>query len=587
MKRLTASCVSLLVLGLAMSATTRAQQQPDMGRGAPVEGGGMPDLARGKIAAQAGHDVEAESNFLPLAKLGYVEAQLALARLYARRQTQQSTQEAIRWFRVAAAKEPLQAEVPLARLLLQQDGTTQLAEAQRLFTHAWDDRQDPEALAGLIELYAANPTYDTGQRMPTLVASAEKLDQPVTNGALISWYRNTRDVSGHNDRLLAMCKKSLNIAPTCYVDLMRDMRTRNDQKGMQQMVAAAMSQYSQGLVPIATAASLARALVAAPDGSLDTTDPETAVSDLPETDAEDLAPNPTSLATTALPPTRTCAQDPVGVAKPVVTANVAAMGTPAPPPVANIVPEKPVASTPATPIGKTPPANTPTNGGKATVPPQAEANAQPDLANQILAKLVAGSPEARVEAAGVAVRFPFLVPDFEVEPALQEGLRQGLPDATLYLGELYLHGNRAPRDPPKALELLQRAAKHPDTALDAQYYIGRLYQFGYLDEVDPQQATDHLLYAARRGYVSADSALARLYASGKGLCPDHVNAFVFAQLGARDGADAIRTLAGQLNGVLTPQERKAAQQILHQEETMRQHLPQTESDVAEAASATP
>ncbi|HEY9130465.1 MAG TPA: tetratricopeptide repeat protein [Dyella sp.] len=585
MERAIASCTVLVALGLFMGTSAHAQQQPTKGQDASVEGGGMPDLARGKLAAQAGHDVEAESNFLPLAKLGYVEAQLALARLYARRQTQQSTQEAIRWFRVAAQKEPLQAEVPLARLLLQQDGTSQLAEAQRLFTHAWDDRQDPEALAGLLELYAANPAYDTDRRMPSLVASAEKLDQPVTNGALISWYRNTRDVAGHNDRLLAMCKKSLNIAPTCYVDLMRDMRMRNDQKGMQQMVAAAMSQYSQGLIPVATAASLARALVAAPDGSLDAADPDTAVSDLPEADAEDLAQNSASLAPPPLPPTRTCLQDPVGVAKPPTTGNVAAMGAPAPPPVANVVPGKTAAI--ATPPVKTPATGAPNGGANPPTTAQPEANAQPDLANQILAKLVASSPEARVEAAGVAVRFPFLVPDFDVEPALKDGLKQGLPDATLYLGELYLHGNRAPRDPPKALELLQRAAKHPDTALDAQYYIGRLYQFGYLDEVDPQQATDHLLYAARRGYVSADSALARLYASGKGLCPDHVNAFVFAQLGARDGADAIRILAGQLNGVLTPQERKVAQQVLHQEETMRQQLPQTEPDVAEAASTTP
>ena len=111
---------------------------------------------------------------------------------------------------------------------------------------------------------------------------------------------------------------------------------------------------------------------------------------------------------------------------------------------------------------------------------------------------------------------------------MQAGLKQRLADATLYLGELYLKGDRATRDPRKALRFLQRAAHQPASALAAQYYIGRLYQFGYLDEVDPQQALDHLLYAARRGYVSADSALARFFASGKGLLSEPRYAFVFA-----------------------------------------------------------
>ncbi|HEX7111483.1 MAG TPA: tetratricopeptide repeat protein [Mizugakiibacter sp.] len=553
--------MTLLVMALLPGAPTHAQKPPDRGSGPHVEGGGMPDFARGQAAAAAGRTTEAESNFLPLAERGYVEAQLALARLYARLHTQQSTQQAIHWFRVAAEKAPQQAEVPLARLLLQQDRTPQLAEAQRLFTHAWDDRQDPEALAGLIELYTASPGLDTQERMPTLVATAEQLDQPVTNGALIGWYRATRGMPGHDARLLSMCRKSLNVAPTCYADLLRDARARNDQKGMRQMVAVATSQVGQGLIPIDVAASIARALVAPPDGSLDAEGPAVAISDPPETDPQDLAPDTTAPAPVALGGTRACAEEPVGVAK----AAPAASAQP----------------------GNAAPTNANGAAAKAPQPPAPEANAQPDFANFLLAKLIAGSAEARVEAAGVVVRFPFLAPDFDVEAALQAGLKQGLADAALYLGELYMDGDRATRDPQKALQLLQRAARDPATALAAQYYIGRLYQLGYLDEVDPQRALDHLLYAARRGYVSADSALARFYASGKGVCPNHVYAFVFAQLGARDGADAIRTLAGQLSAVLTPPQRSAAQHLLRQEEAARKQLPQIPADLAEAAPSTP
>lgn len=561
MKDLKVTCVMLLVAALLPGMPAHAQKPPGRGSDPHVEGGGMPDLARGKVAAAAGRTSEAESNFLPLAERGYIEAQLALARLYAGLHTQQSTQKAIHWFRVAAAKAPQQAEVPLARLLLQQDSAPQLAEAQRLFTHAWEDRQDPEALAGLIELYTASPGLDTQERMPTLVATAEQLDLPVTNGALIGWYRNTRDMPGHDARLQAMCRKALNLAPACYVDLLWDARARNDRQGMRQMVAAATSQFRQGLVPIDTAASIARALVAPPDGSLDAVGAAAAISDQPEIDAQDLAPNTSAPAAVSFGGTRACAEDPVGVAK----------------------------AAPAAPTQPGDAAATGASGTAAKTPqqPAPEANAQPDLANFILAKLIAGSTEARVEAAGVVVRFPFLAPEFDVEAALQAGLKQGVPDATLYLGELYLYGDRATRDPQKALQLLQRAASAPATALAAQYYIGRLYQLGYLDEVDPQRALDHLLYAARRGYVSADSALARFYASGKGVCPNHVYAFVFAKLGARDGADAIRTLAGQLTAVLTPQQRSFAQRLLRQEEAARQQLPQIPADLAEVAPSTP
>ena len=545
MKALAATCTVLVAAALAAGAPARAQDPPHQDAAAHVEGGGMPDLARGKRAAQNGDEAEAVSNFLPLAERGYVEAQLALAGLYAHRHTQQGTRDAIHWYRIAAPKAPLQAEVPLARLLLEQDGPAQLAEAEQLFTHAWDERQDPEALAGLIELYATNPAYDTGKRMPQLVAQAEALDQPVTNGALIAWYRNTRDVPGHDARLLAMCRKSLDLAPTCYVDLLRDMRARNDKAGMQRMVAAATSQLGQGLLPPDTAASIVRALVAAPGDDADDDGAPVAVSDPQEADAEDLAQTAAAPARGLAGAARACAENPVGVAK-------ASAG----------------------------------GGGPAQAPP-ADSHAQTDLADYVISRLADGSVESRVEAAGVVVRFPFLAPDFDAEAALQAGLKAGLPDAVLYLGELYLDGARATRDPRKALAFLRRAAGQPVTALAAQYYLGRLYQFGYLDEVEPQQAVDHLLYAARRGYVSADGALARFYASGKGVCPNHVYAYVFAQLGARDGADSIRTLAGQLNGVLTAQQRQAAQNLLRDEQAARRTLPSAQPGLAEAGSPTP
>jgi alginate biosynthesis protein AlgK len=176
-----------------------------------------------------------------------------------------------------------------------------------------------------------------------------------------------------------------------------------------------------------------------------------------------------------------------------------------------------------------------------------------------------GSAEARVEAAGVVVRYPYLAPDFDVEPALEAGRKQGVADATLFLGQLHLYGQRGMRDPKSALQYLDEAAKVPATAVEAHYFLGRLYQYGYLDEVDPSQAQAQLLEAARQGYIPADGALARLYASAKGICANRVYAYVFAQLGARGGTDAMLTLRDQLRTALGPEDLASATRLLNRE----------------------
>jgi len=311
---------------------------------------------------------------------------------------------------------------------------------------------------------------------------------------------------------------------------------------------AAMSQYAQGRVPIHVAAGLARALVEDPNGDDDGDWASVSVSDLPETDADDLAPSSSGPVFRAAPAAvnRTCAQDPVGVAaKSPAVAN--SSGAPLPSPAA------PAAA-----------ANAPAPSAS-TVPPS---NAEPDLATQIVRKLATGPAEARVEAAGVVVRFPYLAPDFDAEAALLSGDKQGIETAPLYLGELYLRGTRAARNPKAALSDLQRA-ETGSTEVESRYFLGRLYQYGYLDEADPLRAEHYLLQAARGGYEAADGALARLYASGKGTCPNHVVAYLFAQLGANAGNAAIRTLRDQLQGTLNPTQEQDAQRLLRQELGLR------------------
>jgi len=87
--------------------------------------------------------------------------------------------------------------------------------------------------------------------------------------------------------------------------------------------------------------------------------------------------------------------------------------------------------------------------------------------------------------------------------------------------------------------------------------------------VDPAKAQTELLTAARQGYVPADGALARLYASAKGTCANRVYAYVFAELGVRGGTDVMRTLRDQLKTALTPEDRASAEQLLHRERAAR------------------
>jgi TPR repeat protein len=559
-------CRAALVAALACTALPLgAQQRVDKeGTGAIVKGAeGLPDLQRGKMAAAAGRVEEAERDLVPLSERGYVDAQLALGRLYSHQDTKEANAKAIRWLREAAEKTP-DAEVSLARALVRAGDAKDLANAEHLFDKGWSGRQDTEALSGLLELYAANPALDRQHRAPQLAAEAEKLDRPATTSAVIRWYRATQDQGDHAAKLLTLCRRSLDLAPECYVDLVRAARAKGDKETMTQLVHAAMSQFGQDRVPFNVAAGIARSLVSTPDDD----EPEAApvmVSDVPEVDAGALAPvahvGGVSGAASAM---RSCAQDPIGVVQAVPQTPAPAAASAAPVTASGSDNGSLLGDTPATATATSAPA-----AKAASAAPPADANADPRLANEIIAKLGAGSTEARVEAAGVVVRYPFLAPDFDIQGALDAGRKEHIADATLSLGQLNLYGQRATRDPKAALAYLEEAAKVPDTAVEAHYFLGRLYQYGYLDEVDPNKAQTELLEAARQGYIPADGALARLYASAKGTCANRVDAYVFAELGVRGGTDAMRTLRDELKAALAPADRASAEQLLQRERATR------------------
>ena len=72
--------------------------------------------------------------------------------------------------------------------------------------------------------------------------------------------------------------------------------------------------------------------------------------------------------------------------------------------------------------------------------------AQPELADKLLRWMLKQSGAMPVEAAGVAVAFPYLLPDVDLEVVLRAGAEAQIPRASLYLGQLYYFNQRVPRE---------------------------------------------------------------------------------------------------------------------------------------------
>lgn len=181
---------------------------------------GPADLQRGEAAAMAGRDDEALRNLQPLARRGYVEAQLALG-VIGTRSAVPDWAAAEYWYRQAAAQDP-RGIVPLARVLMRKGGMADLQEAQRCLQAALREA-DPAvaipALAGLIDLYAQYPLLDRSDEAATLLARSEHLETPEVLAARLNWYRSRADDAAAQSRFLDLCERWRAQVPRCYADL--------------------------------------------------------------------------------------------------------------------------------------------------------------------------------------------------------------------------------------------------------------------------------------------------------------------------------------------------------------------------------
>jgi alginate biosynthesis protein AlgK len=204
----------------------------------------LPDLRRGQKAAELGDVAGAERDLLPLAQMGYLDAQKSLAGLYAQSESPQMLEKAVHWFRVAASQDR-DVVVPLARVLLKLNEPATFAEAEKFLREA-DKKGDPRALAALLEFYTDHPERDPQNSVLKLVARAEKADGPEVEGALIRWYRHNLTNDKVASALAQRCVKAKDRIPECYVDLAKAYRTRGDRKALDKLTAEAARSHESG-----------------------------------------------------------------------------------------------------------------------------------------------------------------------------------------------------------------------------------------------------------------------------------------------------------------------------------------------------
>ncbi len=110
----------------------------------------------------------------------------------------------------------------------------------------------------------------------------------------------------------------------------------------------------------------------------------------------------------------------------------------------------------------------------------------------------------------------------------------GDPEAQFTLGSLYFMGIDMPKDTPKAVQWLQKAAEQEH--VQAQDLLGIIYQFG--DEKVPKDATKAVKWlqkAAEQGHAMAQTDLGAIYRKGEDVPKNVAKAVEWWQKAAANG----------------------------------------------------
>lgn len=220
----------------------------------------LPDLARGRAALERGDLAAAEADLQPLAEQGYLEAQVGLARIYAAQDTPESAERAVRWYRLAAKRDPGQ-RLALARNLMR-SGKADPTEVERLLVQLVDER-DAAALPLQLRLYREVPALAEPGQAARIAQELAASRDPLARLEAIAWYRANRlDDEAYEAALGALCEKDRARVEACYADLARHFRLRKDAGALTKVHAETVARHEAGQTTVETLERVARYLAA-------------------------------------------------------------------------------------------------------------------------------------------------------------------------------------------------------------------------------------------------------------------------------------------------------------------------------------
>ena len=221
----------------------------------------LPDLARGRAAADRGDVAAAEADLVPLAERGYLEAQTRLARLYGSQDTPDSTAKSVEWARLAAEQDPAMRAV-LARGLMRMGPAADPAEIDQLLQELIAEN-DTAARPLQLRLYRELPQLADRQKVAVLAQTVAASPIVEERAEAIAWYRANREAEpGYEKALVSMCEKDRKQVEECYADLSRYFRKTNDSEGQKRLRKELVERFEAKKVSDATIERVARNLSA-------------------------------------------------------------------------------------------------------------------------------------------------------------------------------------------------------------------------------------------------------------------------------------------------------------------------------------
>lgn len=470
------------------------------------ETGGLPDLERGRQARLMGKPEQAMKDLRPLAEQGYADAMTLLAATYLDLGTVASRDEAEKWYRRAYASRP-DAGLSLARLLIGRGDRKQLPTIDALISEAERSGND-EVDSVKLQRYMQFPDLDTSGEGDRIARNALNSSFPSVQMQALSWYRQNIAKGNNAAALEASCRKLLEIDPSCYIDLAHFYRYRQEKDRLEKIVDEALVVFKAGssapkaaesarlYQPPTQYSALASRLAAAMVDQVNEDDGGESADDGSDAEQPDLDFEDDDFEGDRIP-----SSSPSNI-----TVTGAAQENPAE--------KSPAAEAPAA----------------APAAQAAAATQVVELADKILRWMLSKGGEFATEAAVVAVHYPFLLPDLDLEKALTPAVQAGVPSAISALADFLFNSQRIEaRRPLEAIELYRRCLNYTATEVRANGRLGRVYAMGILGNPDPEQALKFYLLAARAGSPQAYSSLARMFSGMAGIQVNRVNTYVFAK----------------------------------------------------------